>query len=115
MGVSRPAAARADGQLSRQMRLGAGRECGDLLVPYVEPLDLAMAADGIRQSIEAVADNAIDALDTRGSQRFHELVSNDPRHDAPPSWHVSARRHGLRDIVFRARSKAIRRRSGLSD
>ena len=91
--IARPAAARADGQLSRQMRLGAGRECGDLLVPYMEPLDLAMAADGIRQPIEAVADDAIDALDPRGSQRFHELVSNDPRHDVP----------------FRARPKAVRR------
>ena len=81
--IARPAAACADGEFSRQMRLGAGRECGDLLVPYVEPLDLAMAADGIRQPIEAVADDAINALDPRGSQRFHELLSNDPRHDVP--------------------------------
>src|SRR5437763_15522542 len=76
--IARPAAARADGQLSRQMRLGAGRECGNLLVPYVEPLDPAMAADGIRQPIEAVADVALDALDPLGRQSFHVLVCTAP-------------------------------------
>ena len=33
--IARPAAAGADRELTRQMRLGAGRERGDLLVPDI--------------------------------------------------------------------------------
>jgi hypothetical protein len=107
--IAGSAAACADGEFSRQMRLGAGRECGDLLMAYVEPLDLAVAAHGIGQSIEAVADDAIDALDTRGSQRFHELVSNDLCHDAPFRSRVSAARASCPRRRFRAWSKPVRR------
>ncbi len=42
MQIARPAAAGADGELAGQMRLGAGREGGDLLVADVDPLDLAL-------------------------------------------------------------------------
>ena len=42
--IARAAAAGADGELARQMRLGARRERGDLLVPDMNPLDLALPA-----------------------------------------------------------------------
>jgi hypothetical protein len=73
--IARSAAACADGQLAGQMRLGTGGECGDLLVPDMEPFDLALTADGIRQPVEAVADDAVDALDAYGGEGFDELVS----------------------------------------
>ena len=41
----------------------------------VHPLDLAQAANGIRNAVEAVADNAVDALDTRCSEDFRKLIS----------------------------------------
>ena len=42
MQVSRPATAGTDRKLSRQMRLGAGGEGGDLFVPDMYPFDLAL-------------------------------------------------------------------------
>ena len=39
MQVARTAAAGANRQLARQMRLGAGREGGALLMAHVDPLD----------------------------------------------------------------------------
>jgi hypothetical protein len=45
MQIARPAAPGTDGELIGQMRLGTGRKGGDFLVPDVDPLDLALAAD----------------------------------------------------------------------
>ena len=45
--VAGPAAAGADRELARQMRFGTGRESGDLLVPDMDPFDLALPADRI--------------------------------------------------------------------
>jgi hypothetical protein len=71
---------RADGKLARQMCLGAGRECGHLLVAHVNPLDLFLPSDRVSQTIEAVADDAVDPLDANGCERFGELVSHGPGH-----------------------------------
>jgi len=67
-------APRADGKLICQMSLGAGCECGDFFVAHVNPLDLPLPSDGVSQTIEAVADDAIDPLDANGCERFGELV-----------------------------------------
>ena len=74
--VARPAAAGADRELAGQMRLGAGRERRDLLVPDMDPLDLALPADGVGQAVQAVADNAVDPLDARRGEGLGELVCN---------------------------------------
>jgi hypothetical protein len=58
------------------MRLGAGGECGDLLVPDMDPVDLSLTADRIRQAVEAVAYNPIDPLDAGHRQRLGELICN---------------------------------------
>src|SRR5262245_16733736 len=80
MEIARPAAARAYGQRAGQMRLGAGCECGDLLVPHMEPLDLRVC-----QTIEAVADDAVDPLHARGDEGLRELASHRPCHAPIPS------------------------------
>jgi hypothetical protein len=49
--IARPAASGADGEFSREMRLSARSKCGNLLVPDVKPLDFAVSADGIRQTV----------------------------------------------------------------
>jgi hypothetical protein len=46
--IARPAAPGTNGEGARQMRVRAGGESGDLLVPEVYPLDLALASDRIR-------------------------------------------------------------------
>jgi hypothetical protein len=58
------------------MRLGAGREGGDLLMPYMHPLDLALAPQSIGQPVEAVSDDAVDPFDARRGKRFGELIGN---------------------------------------
>ena len=63
----------ANRELAGQMRLGAGREGRDLLVPDMDPLDLALAAERVGQTVQAVADDAVDALDAGRSQRLGEL------------------------------------------
>src|SRR5258708_33551819 len=79
--LARSAAAGADGKLAGQMRLGAGRESCDLLVPHMYPLDLALTADRIGQPVQAVADNAIDPFHAGGGKGFCKLVSNCFGHD----------------------------------
>src|SRR5258705_9811411 len=74
--IAGAAASRTDREFSRQVRLGAGCERSDLLVPHMHPFDLALAANRIGQPIEAVADDAIDPLDARGSEGFCKLISN---------------------------------------
>jgi hypothetical protein len=43
------------------MRLGAGREGGDLFMADVNPLDLALSSQRVGTPIEAVADDAVDS------------------------------------------------------
>ena len=70
--IARSAAAGAHREIAGQMRLGAGRKRGDLLVPDMDPLDLALAAHRVGQSIQAVADDAVDSLDASGGERLRE-------------------------------------------
>jgi hypothetical protein len=74
--VSRPAAPGAHGELTGEMGLGTGREGSDFLVPDVHPLDLPLPPNGIGQTIEAVAHDAIDALYTCGGERRGKLFGN---------------------------------------
>jgi hypothetical protein len=53
------------------MRLRAG-----FLVAHVRPFDLALPADRVRQAVKAVADNIIDALDSRGGGGFGKLIGH---------------------------------------
>jgi hypothetical protein len=56
--------------------LGASREGGDLFVPHMHPLNLALAADGVGQTVQAVADDSIDPLDAGGGEDGSELIRN---------------------------------------
>ena len=73
--IAGSAAAGADRELSCQVRLGAGRESRDLLVPDMHPFDLALASQSVGQAIQAVADDAIDPLDARCSEGLRKLIS----------------------------------------
>src|SRR6202000_1824851 len=82
--IAGPAAPGADHEIAGQLRLGAGRECGDLSGAAVYPVDLALAADRIGQAVEAVADDAVDPLDARRGQRVSKLIG-DSSHDLAPA------------------------------
>jgi hypothetical protein len=66
------------------MRLSTRGKCGNLLVPDMKPLDFAVPADSIRQTIQAIADNAVDAFHARGGECFDKLVSHCLCHNRPP-------------------------------
>ena len=73
--VARPATASANGEVTRKMRLGAGREGGNLLVPDMDPIDLSLSAQGIGEAVEAIADNAVDPPHPRRYEDLRELIS----------------------------------------
>jgi hypothetical protein len=73
--IAGPAAASTNGEVTRQMRLGTSREGRDLLVPDVDPLDLALSSQSVGEAVEAIADNAIDPLDARCSEGLRKLIS----------------------------------------
>src|SRR6266851_5902803 len=79
--VARTATSGADRETTCDMRIRAGGERGDFLVPDMQPLHAAMAAQRIGEAIEAVAYDSIDALDTGGGEGFDHLVCNSARHD----------------------------------
>jgi len=49
--IAGAATASADGEFARQMRLGASRKGSDLLVPDVDPLDLALSSQSVGEGI----------------------------------------------------------------
>jgi hypothetical protein len=63
MCVAGPAAPGADCQSAGQLCLGGRSERARLLVADVDPLDPVGPADRVDDRIEAVADDAVDALD----------------------------------------------------
>ena len=63
MQVAGAAAAGADGEAAGDMGVGARGEGGDLLMPDMQPFDAAGSAQRIGEAVEAVADDAVDALD----------------------------------------------------
>lgn len=61
--VTRTATARADRQATDQLRLGRGAERAGLLVADVHLLNSVGPPDRVHCRFEAVADDAVDALD----------------------------------------------------
>jgi hypothetical protein len=59
--IARPAAARAYRELAGQMRLGAGGKRRAFLVPDVNPVDLAGAAQRVGEAVQRIADDAIES------------------------------------------------------
>lgn len=49
-------------------------ECGGLLVSDLDPLDGRVAANGVDDRVEAVADDAVQALDARPDENVDELL-----------------------------------------
>ena len=78
--IARAAAAGADRELTGQIRLGAGGKGGDLFVAEVQPGDPTMAAQRVGEAIQAVADDAVNALYAGGGEGLDHLVGNSCGH-----------------------------------
>src|SRR5262249_42052373 len=84
MQVARSAAAGADRELTREMGLATGGKRRDLLVPDVNPFDLALAAQRVGQPVETVADDAVNAFDSRRHENVGELIRDPLCHRSFP-------------------------------
>jgi hypothetical protein len=60
--VAWPATACADGNLAGEMCLGARGESSHFFMPYVEPIDLFVFTDRIREAVEGVAGDSVDSF-----------------------------------------------------
>jgi hypothetical protein len=74
MQVAWTGAAGADGKLAGKVRFSACREGSHFLVPNVYPLYLALGAKRLCKTVQAVADDTVDAFYSGRCQRFYELV-----------------------------------------
>ena len=84
MQVARAATAGAHRELSGEVGLGAGREGRALFMANVNPLDGFQSPQGIVESVQRVADDAINALDARLRERFRHVVRCGPAHAGTP-------------------------------
>jgi hypothetical protein len=91
MQVARSAAARADRELTREMGLATGGKRRDLLVPDVNPFDLALAAQRVGQPVEAVTDDAVNAFDSRRHENVGKLIRDRLCHRSFPPRAPDAR------------------------
>jgi hypothetical protein len=76
MQIPRSAATSAHRELTGEMGLSTRCERRDFLVPDVHPFDLLLAPNGIGQTIQAVAHDAVDTLHTCDGKRRSELFRN---------------------------------------
>jgi hypothetical protein len=70
------AAAGADGEPTRDMSVGAGGEGRDLLVAHVQPFDAPASANGVGETVQTVADDAVDTLHSGGGENLDHLVGD---------------------------------------
>ena len=84
MQIAWSAAAGADRELTREMGLATGGERRDLLVPDVNPFDLALASQRVGQPVEAVADDAVNAFDSRRHENIGKLIRDPLCHHSSP-------------------------------
>jgi hypothetical protein len=80
MEVAGSTAAGADGEIAREMRFRGRCEGCHLLVPHMDPFNVAATAYDISEPVQAVTNDAIDALNTCGNQRLNELICDGLRH-----------------------------------
>ena len=76
MQIARAAAAGADGEVARDMRVGAGGEGGHFFVAHVQPLHAAAPAHGVGEAVQTVADDAVDALHASRGENLDHLVGD---------------------------------------
>ena len=94
--VPRAAASGADGELAGEMRFGASDKRCCLLVPYANPWNLFALAKSICDSVQRVAGDSVNSIDSRFYQNIHEhfryillshcFVHPNPEPRSPDNW-----------------------------
>src|ERR1700722_19364333 len=74
--VPRPTASGAYRQLAGKVLLCAGRERACLFIAHTNPFDVLADADRIRDAIERIARNSVNALNLRFHQNVYQQVSH---------------------------------------
>src|ERR1700739_1529625 len=82
--ISRATAARAHRKAAGQVRFGRRGERGHLLVPYMDPFDLALPPQRIGNAVQAVADDAVDSLHPGNGKGLNQLISDGSGHVSAP-------------------------------
>jgi hypothetical protein len=67
------ATAGTDRECAREMSLTRGSKRRGLLVPDMNPFDLALAAERVSQPVETIADEALNTLDARPLPDFRRI------------------------------------------
>src|SRR5215510_10652140 len=91
MQIAWSAAAGADGKLTREMRLAGSGKRRDLLVPHMNPSDLALMAQRVGEPVETVADDSINALHSRCGENLNKLIRDPLCHHLSPSRSAQSR------------------------
>ena len=82
MEVARAATAGADGEVAGQVRFRPGRERRHLLVPHMQPGNLSVAAQRVREAVQAVADEPVDPGDAGRGEGLDHPIGNRGSHPA---------------------------------
>jgi hypothetical protein len=85
MEIARPTASCTYSKLPSQMSFRTRGEGCRLLVSGMDPLDVAAFTEGFRQPVQAVANDAVNALDTGGMQNLGKNVSDLGFHNGLPA------------------------------
>ena len=84
--IPRAAASRTNGQCSGKVRFGAGGKSGNFLMADVDPFDLALSADRVRDAIQAVTNDAVNAFHAGGGEGLSKLICDGFHHRGPPLY-----------------------------
>jgi hypothetical protein len=84
MQVAGTTAAGAHRKATGQMSLRSGRESPGLFVPHVDPVDCFSAPHRVGKSIEGIADDAINAFDSRFFESLDKIFCCGFAHDLSP-------------------------------
>jgi hypothetical protein len=74
MQIAWAATSRANGQVPREMRFRAGRKRCRLLVSHMDPLNLRVCANRVRDAIERISANAVNLPDSCFGKNIHQQV-----------------------------------------
>src|ERR1700688_3096405 len=82
MQIPRAATSRANGQFPREMRFRAGGKRRRLFVSHMDPLNLLVCTNRVRDAIERIAGNAVNLPDSRFGKNIHQQICHVfPGHD----------------------------------
>jgi hypothetical protein len=74
MQIAGAATSRAHGKFPDKMRFRAGRKRRRFLVPHMDPLNLLVCANRVRNAIERIAGNAINLPDSCFGKNIHQQI-----------------------------------------